>query len=615
MRIQKKTLFLIISIFISLIFSSYFWKFIKLPYQEINIIGVYSKNQYHAANDIIRYIFFILTPVSVFLILQIYFEKFSIKKAFNQIQISQDLLDDKDLLNKLIKFLVILFIFLEFFSTDFTTTQLDLFHEGQRLSSAYKSFLDSSLWSGSYVTVGIFYETLSAKLIWQLFDHQSIGLMRFADRIYILICKILLVLIIFKISKFSNLKSFYKEFFIVFTSLILTIYLFDYHTERNDAEYLLFRELPVLLLSYLFFEIISKKNSNKFLIILIGVISLSSMLWSIDRGIVCNLLIFFILFYFLLTKQFNNVIILFTSIIFCWIVAKFLLGNEFDFFMQNTLSLLKEINYIHGVIHVTPFSSEPESMRASKIMLAVVFCLIMSLNLFFKKNDFSVQFKLAMLFLAILTFLTYGYNLGRSGGVHLKEVFGYSVIFIVVFIFYTFLNFISKKNISFLNHKKFNIIFLVIFTTILFIFSFNINFLKIVKFKDKFNEYIFLDDDYFINKKDKSFIKKVKLITKDQICIQLFTNEAGYLYLLKKPSCTKYYFVWSIGSVYMQNNLIAALKDTDIILSSKYDNKGHPTHKLPLVKSYIDENYSIFYEENATSNKRNKRIILKKNYD
>ena len=113
----------------------------------------------------------------------------------------------------------------------------------------------------------------------------------------------------------------------------------------------------------------------------------------------------------------------------------------------------------------------------------------------------------------------------------------------------------------------------------------------------------------------ESFIKKVKLITKDQICIQLFTNEAGYLYLLKKPSCTKYYFVWSIGSVYMQNNLIAALKDTDIILSSKYDNKGHPTHKLPLVKSYIDENYSIFYEENATSNKRNKRIILKKNYD
>ena len=38
--------------------------------------------------------------------------------------------------------------------------------------------------------------------------------------------------------------------------------LFDYNTDRNDAEYLLFRELPILLTSYFFFSIISKKNFN-----------------------------------------------------------------------------------------------------------------------------------------------------------------------------------------------------------------------------------------------------------------------------------------------------------------------------------------------------------------
>ena len=136
---------------------------------------------------------------------------------------------------------------------DVTVSKLDLFHEGQKLSSAYKSYLDGSLWSGSYVTISIFYETLSSKLIWNLFDQISIGLMRFAEIFYILICKILLVLIIFKIAQFSKLKSHYKNLFFIICSLILTQKLFDYNIERNDAEYLLFRELPILLLCYLFF--------------------------------------------------------------------------------------------------------------------------------------------------------------------------------------------------------------------------------------------------------------------------------------------------------------------------------------------------------------------------
>ena len=49
------------------------------------------------------------------------------------------------------------------------------------LSSAYKYYLDGSLWSGSYVTIGIFYETILNKLIWDLFDVESIGLKRFTD--------------------------------------------------------------------------------------------------------------------------------------------------------------------------------------------------------------------------------------------------------------------------------------------------------------------------------------------------------------------------------------------------------------------------------------------------
>ena len=616
MKIQKKNLIIVLSLFLSIMFSSYVWDFIKLPYKEVNIIGVYAENKHHAFNDILRYLFFILFPLFIFLSLQIHFNKFSLKNLIPQLKNNENIIYKNIQTIKLVKIIIIIFIFAEFFSVDFTTIHLDLLHEGQRLSGAYKSLIDNSLWSGSYVTVGLFYETLSAKLIWKLFDHESIGLMRFADRIFILFCKILIVLIIYKIALFSKLKFFYKEVFFAISSLILVVNLFDYHTQRMDAEYLLFRELPVLLTTYLFFEIISKKNSNKFLILLFGPISLFSMFWSIDRGLICNVLIFLIFIYFLITQKIRNGIIIFFSATFSWLLAIFFLGNEFNYFLENTFTLLKEVNYIFGEIHVTPFGfgSGYESFRASKILIAIIFCLIISLNFFIKNNkNYSTQFKLSMLFLSIVSFLTYGYNLGRSGGVHLKEVFGYSIIFFVVLIINYFLQLLSNKKSFIKKYTSQNSIFLFIFVTFIFMFSLNINPSKILHFNKRFSKYINIEDQFYLHKHENLFLRDTKEIVKDHNCIQMFTNEIAYLYLLRKKNCTKYYMVFAVGSPRLQMKMINELNDVDLIITSEYDDKGHPTYRLPLLTDFIKENYTTIFEENFISNRRNRRIILKKN--
>ena len=613
MRIQKNNLIIIISLFLSIIFSSYVWGLIKLPYKDVSIVGVYAENKYNPLNEILRYLFFILFPLVIFLSLQKHFNQFSFKNLIPQLQINKDIIYKNNQTIRLTKIIIFVFIFAEFFSVDFTTIHLDLLHEGQRLSSAYKSLIDNSLWSGSYVTVGLFYETLSAKLIWQLFDHESIGLMRFADRIFILFCKILIVLIIYKIALFSNLKFFYKEIFFTISSLILIIYLFDYHTQRNDAEYLLFRELPILLTTYLFFEIISKKDSSKFLILLFGPISFFSMLWSIDRGLICNVLIFSIFIYFLITQKFKNGLIIFFSIIFSWLLAIFILENEFNFFLENTFTLLKEINYVFGEIHVTPFGSGLDSFRSGKILIAIIFCLIISLNFFIQNNkNYSTQFKLSMLFLSIVSFLTYGYNLGRSGGVHLKEVFGYSIIFFVILTLSYFLQILSNKKLFFEKHTNRYNIFLYIFIALIFTLSLNINPTKILEFNKRFSKYIKLEDQFYLHKHENIFLKDSKNIVNDYNCIQMFTNEIAYLYLLRKKNCTKYYMVFSVGSPRLQMKFINELNNADIIITSEYDDKGHPTYKLPLVTDFIKENYVPVFEENFISKRRNKRLILKK---
>ena len=48
-----------------------------------------------------------------------------------------------------------------------------------------RNYLENSLWSKSYITVGIFYETINASLFWNIFDNISIGLLRYSILIYI----------------------------------------------------------------------------------------------------------------------------------------------------------------------------------------------------------------------------------------------------------------------------------------------------------------------------------------------------------------------------------------------------------------------------------------------
>ena len=92
MKIQKNNLIIILSLFLSIMFSSYVWDLIKLPYKEVNIIGVYAENKYNAFNEILRYLFFILFPLVIFLSLQIHFNKFSFKNLIPQLQINENII-------------------------------------------------------------------------------------------------------------------------------------------------------------------------------------------------------------------------------------------------------------------------------------------------------------------------------------------------------------------------------------------------------------------------------------------------------------------------------------------------------------------------------------------
>ena len=582
MRIQKEKLVLFIFLICSVFLGTLTWKLISLPYLDPEILGFYSINNHNAANDILRYLLFVSYPILTYLIFKFFYQKknFYFKSLFN---------NEVKLASYIFFFVIIISVTLEFLSLEFPSHKIDSFHEGQKLSSAYKSLLDDSLWSGSYVTVGIFYETLSSKVVWNLFNYESIGLARIAEIFYIYITKMLLIIFSFLMTGFLNFNKFYKNIFFIFNSIFF-LALIDYNIASADL--ITFREIPTIFLCILFIYFLLKKNFQNLSLVIIGSLSLLSMMWGVDRGLVINLLILCICIYLALTSQFSKMKILVISLSFNWILFYFLAGNEFNHFLENTISVYKEMNYVHGIIHPTPFSEEDNSYRATKTIISIILCLLISLGLFFKSSKkFSNSFKSALLFLAIVSFGSYVYALGRSDGPHIKHIFGYPIIFISIYLSYLIIYKFSKINSKVLKNYKYPLLFII--SAFLITFNLEIKTQNIKDYNNRFMTYAYLPDSYFLNDSELIFVEKTKQLVKNYDCIQLFTNDAALVYLLKKKNCTKYYFVWSASSLDKQKKLIKALVDNKIIISNgPKDSWDLPlSKKLFMLHDFINKNY------------------------
>ena len=393
-------------------------------------------------------------------------------------------------LSWLIFFVIIIFLFLEFFSISFPVHNLDSFHEGQKMSAAYKSLLDNSLWSGSYVTVGVFYEILSSKIIWKIFDHTSIGLIRFTELFLIFVLKILLILFLTFLSNFLKLSNFYKIIFIIINVLFFS-FLIDYNP---GVDLISSREIPILTLLILFLSLLYN-NNNLFVLFLIALLSTSSMIWAIDRGLVCNFLILCILIYLVLIGEYKKSFLFVIFITLSWLILFYILKNEFYYFIDNTITIFKEMNYIHGLIHPTPFTDDLNSTRATKTLLFIILASFISVNLIFsKKNDYDLNLKRIFIFLTIIVISSYLYALGRSDGPHIKNSFGYPLILIFIYISYNFLLIISKR-------EKYFTYFISLLFVIITISSFKINYQNLITFKERFISYVYQSDEFFLNSK------------------------------------------------------------------------------------------------------------------
>ena len=163
------------------------------------------------------------------------------------------------------------------------------------------------------------------------------------------------------------------------------------------------------------------------------------------------------------------------------------------------------------------------------------------------------------------------------------------------------MNFYKNKsfNKSLYVFKKF---FLFVPLTILFLNFFliptnSINLKNMTYFASHIKKLLTQNDSDYLSNDYATMIDYYKKLTKNEKCVQIFTNETAIPYLLKKPTCSRFYLMWTSAPVKNQKLIVEELKFSkpQLILFDSEKDIYRDTHaRLPIVLDFIYANYSFY---------------------
>lgn len=577
-----------------MILCSFLWNKITLPYYNPReTIGYLSTQNINYLNDTIRYVLFIMIPITYFFFYTkiVYPKKLSpIKNLFSLKKEKKNNFYFKD-----VKYIFLFFtfiIFLNFFSSNLPNMYLDNFHYGDYLTPGFNLISKGSFWQSSLTIHGgvdFFYTVLS----WKIFGVQSIGSLKFFYHSLNILVKLISIFFIFRLSQLGKLDKNSK--ILLFSLLsIVTLTLSGFNEQENPLNH---RDLFVLV--YLIFLVqFFKREYYHTSIIAVSLVPSIALIFYFDSGMYLYFASFAFVVYLFFSKQFIVIKkIIFLKILF-WLFFILIFGlNELIAFFQNLILIVQNVDILHGLEFPRPFFSlgeDPDSARATR---SLTLQLIAGLSIFyislFKNNEFKNTEKIFFLIFFFITFITYKNALGRSDTDHIKLSSDWQVIIVSYFLIYFFINVMIKGNLKKIDQNKLKTFILII------IFAVNINSINIKNIKNfraESSNLIYSKDEKFLKTSTKNLINFFSSRKTKANCIQNFTTDLSLPYLTKLPSCNKYFASWLISDKKNQEKYIEGLKNKNIQFivykapSIMIDNLSTPT-RLIKANKFIIKNF------------------------
>ena len=636
----------IIFAIICVIICTLYWDFIKLPYDENNMVqGTSFNKKLNPYNNVLRVLFFILLPICAF------FFTFIFQKNLNSINpLNQNFFLKDDLPNikidnenfKIINYLTIFFIIfvcLEFLSLDFKRllTPIDIYHDGLVLVPSLNFLFFKSHWLSTHFDWGIG-ANLRPLFVWKIFGVESLGSVRILDQGLILVNKILLIFICRKISFILIKKNFSIIFFFILLTLG-TINLSQYFISLNGTGGPPF---PLRMFPFLFFFLILlynfQKNNSYLLSTIIGLFSSISFFWFTDVAMYLNFILILYLLIIIFLRQYNKLYFSIIGIILSWILFLFIFGsNQISEMFYQISSNMRFIYYFNFLEFPKPFSDHYASSRGLKSLLLIIinsiFCIYFCLN----RKSISIEAKIIMILTLLSSVVFFKSAIIRADAYHLKYSSGLIIfLFYINILFIFFNNKIYEKIVKSFRFKKLILlpsILTILLSILLFKGDLNIKSIQ-ENLLSNINYVINKDKDHYLNFKpkmfnygrvytkknsgeDKEFINYYKNLTENDKCVQNFTEYLSISYFLEKPTCTIFYNPQFIQHNItdkkflkkFQNNMPEfILYSSPIKFVDKYGNlqQNQLMNGIPRVDKFLKKNY-IFYVSYA-----DKWVIFKK---
>ncbi len=594
--IRSAVVVLVVAYLASLIARAVF-----LPFSNPEeIVGPLTRLKFNPTNNLIRYFIFVTLPAVAYLVVN--YRGFFGQKLTEidvDINVSQN--------GRPVKWLFIFaqialltwsfFGFLNFFAQPLSPRALDFYHDGESLTPGLNYVLTGKLWTGSLMVHGAIEDGLTAVWGWRLFGYETVGA-------YFTMFHLLASLIPLGVGFFVftlGLWAKYRFGFFAAAGLISVMVLGYVY---SDAwQYLDRRDFPVLVGLGLTILAITFEGPSIWLFS--GFFSPIAFFYSIDRGGYYLLICTCVLAAPILIARLNakwlkaSVLPWIVGCLLGWAGLTLIFGTaELHAFLTTTLGWVKWKDYIDSYVYPDfRFANLRHTFPVILVSINLLGFAVMLPRYFRAKDVSSVSIHVIM---AVAGFLYYRSALGRSDEGHLR--------YASTFVFLGFSYLVWRISLFLPSVAKYT----AICVTVLITFWFSSGAARTVfdgrhavaAFLDRMNQFVSLPDDAFLNPDQKSWLRVLDSQLKDEKCLFSFTNDNVVNYLLKKPSCSRFFAVITASSLTLQREVVSDLKlekPRMIIYSSPTGAQAidgiQNSERLPLVNDYILKYYQPAFDE------------------
>tara|TARA_B100000029_G_C17462805_1_gene919140 strand:- start:267 stop:1277 length:1011 start_codon:yes stop_codon:yes gene_type:complete len=322
-------------------------------------------------------------------------------------------------------------------------------------------------------------------------------------------------------------------------------------------------------------------------------------------GAYINVLLFFLVFYYIIRSEHKKSFSILIGVIFSWVILIiFIPDKEFHEFVANTLHIYSTMDYHNGLIYPSPFLSG--ETRATRALLLIILAGLFVITINFNKSiNLNYNNKLIFIFIFLASLLTFKTALSRSDTPHIQSAIGFNLFQIYAISLYFLFFILEKKNKIKILFSKLNLTFSKNYLRICFMFIFlsliifNINIMNLKNLPNSLNgikALIYAKDHKYISSDYQDLIKYYKKLVNADPCVQTITNELAIPYLLEKPTCTQFYLKQLIVTKKIQKKFIDQLdksKPEIILYNSEIISYEFSNKHAPIVFEYINNNYSL----------------------